>query len=104
MPRDLDEIDADLAEAHDDLKLLAPKVEGERLKVEKQAGKILAAERMWKTTHDSETPFDPDSFDPPLVPYTPDKKLQKDYHNIHYRIARLEKERAAAVRAEAGEY
>jgi hypothetical protein len=99
-PRDLETIDADLAAVRDELAAAAPKVDADRQKTETQARKIANAERRWKETHDADQPFDRESLDPPLVPYTGDQKLLKEYHKLHYRIARLENERAAAARRE----
>jgi hypothetical protein len=100
--RDLDAIDAELTAVRAELRATAPRIEAERVKQEKQAVKIANEERRWKTLHDADQPFDPDSFEPPLRPYEPDPKLHRQYHKLHYQIARLEKERTAAARLEAG--
>jgi hypothetical protein len=89
---DMDDVKAQLAEA-------MPEIEAEAAKARRQMERIQAAQVKWRLTHEPEDVFDPKQFEPPMVPLKSDPKKQQEFHALHYRIARLEKELADSIKA-----
>ncbi len=88
----LDDVLAQFAEA-------IPEIEAEAAKQRRQLERIQAAQVKWKLTHEPEDPFDPSQFEPPMLPLKVDASKQRQFHGLHYRIAKLEAELAAAMKA-----
>ncbi len=101
--RAIEQIQADLDDVKAQLREAAPGVESDAAKQRRQSERIAAAQQKWKLTHEPDDPFDPHQYDPPMVPLKIDPAKQRAFHALHYRIAKIEADLAAAMKATAAE-
>jgi hypothetical protein len=96
--RSIDHIQADLEDVLAQLHEAIPEIESDSLKAHRQLERIEAAKTKWRLTHEPDDPFDPKQFEPPMVPLKIDPAKQRAFHGLHYRVAKLEGELAAALK------
>ena len=97
-PRHRAAIMADLDAARARFRELHPRVEAMTAKIRKQQGRIEQKMNKWRVDFPDE-PFDPNHYDPPMVPIKQDDELQEEFYALHYVIAGFEDELAALTKA-----
>jgi hypothetical protein len=97
--RTIEQVQADLTDVKAQYAEAIPEIEAESVKQRRQLERIQAAQVKWRLTHEPDDPFDPKQFEPPMLPLKADTKKEQEFHALHYRIARLEAELQAAVKA-----
>lgn len=97
--RGIEQIQADLDDARAELNAAMPNIEAESAKQRRQLERIAAAKMKWANTHEPDDPFDPHQFEPPMLPIKADQAMQRDFHALHYHIAKLQAELAQATKA-----
>lgn len=95
----IDQIHASLDDVKEQFREMVPEMEAESLKQRRQLERIQAAQVKWKLTHEPDDPFDASQFEPPMVPLKVDAAKQREFHSLHYRIAKLEAELIAAMKS-----
>ena len=93
--RPLATIEAELDAANKQLLATLPRVEAERARKIAQDLRIEKTLAEHRSKYGSSEPFDPNIYNPPMVPYTPDPALCREFHAQHYAVADLEREKEA---------